>query len=421
MSNDKPGRRLCVQCGQRTLDRPDGRRCDHCLLAGRVAVLLDDGTGRINPALQPLATLLTSSTSPRAVYHMLRRGRAPATLLAELAAGRIELSHQGLDAYGPPRATTKVRNMLLAADLLPAVDQTVLDFERFARQRLQTLAQHPHQRLLRQFALWQQLPRMRAKAATRTLTYGAYLYAQQQFLAAESFLTWLASSGRQPAQLTQAQLDAWMRRARRSERERIRGFLSWTMATRRLPTLAVPVVPPRQREPITQQQRLELLRRLALENTTQLSARVIAFLVLLYAQPLSRIRTLTLDDITVDSDAEVYIGLGNPPSPVPQPFADLLLRLSHHREYPKTAAYAQQRWLFPGTNPGQPVNYMTLRKKLGSIGVPPRSTRVRALRQLVLQVPAAIVATALGLHQTTTHRHNVDAGGIWNRYAAGNH
>jgi hypothetical protein len=396
-----------------------GQLCTVCYLSDRVAVLLDDGTGRVPPALLPLMGLLSSAPDPRAILLTLRGDRSTSKIFAGLAAGRIELSHDGLDTYGPPRTTAFARSMLIAAGLLPAVDQTLLDFERFLRQRLAALAEHPHQRLLRQFGLWHQLPRMRAKAAAKPLTYGAFVYAQQQFVAGESFLTWLCQSGRHPTTLTQADLDAWMLLARRAERERVRGFLNWAMTSRRMPALTIAIVPPRQREPITQHQRLDLLRRLATDDTIRLSTRVIGFLVLLYAQPLSRIRTLTLDDITTDTNNEVHIGLGSPPSPVPRPFADLLLQLSRHRDYPNTLTNAEQRWLFPGRNPGRPVHYKALGKKLEDIGIPPRSTRVGTLRQLVLQVPAPVVATALGFHYTTTERQNRSAAGVWNRYAAG--
>jgi hypothetical protein len=74
--------------------------------------------------------------------------------------------------------------------------------------------------------------------------------------------------------------------------------------------------------------------------------------------------------------------------------------------------------LFPGRNAGQPVHYKSLRKRLSSMGIPPRSTRVSTLRQLVLQVPAPVVATALGFHYKTTERQNRSAAGVWNRYAA---
>jgi hypothetical protein len=190
------------------------------------------------------------------------------------------------------------------------------------------------------------------------------------------------------------------------------------MASQRLPTLKVAVVPPRQLEPITQQQRLDLVRRLATDDTIDLPARVIGLLVLLYAQPLSRIRTLTREDITTDSNETVHIRLGNPPSPVPEPFGEILLRLSRNPDRTKVTN-PDQRWLFPGRNVGKPVHYMGLRKKLSGIGVPPRSTRVGALRQLVLQVPPTVVATALGFHYTTTERQNRNAAGPWSRYASG--
>ncbi|MEV4239175.1 MULTISPECIES: tyrosine-type recombinase/integrase [unclassified Nocardia] len=46
---------------------------------------------------------------------------------------------------------------------------------------------------------------------------------------------------------------------------------------------------------------------------------------------------------------------------------------------------------------------------------------VSALRQLVLQVPAPVIADALGIHYTTAHRHRDHVGGTWNRYAPGDH
>jgi hypothetical protein len=309
--------------------------------------------------------------------------------------------------------------MLVVSGVLPAADQTLLDFERYLRRRLADLANHPHQRLLRQFGLWHQLPRMRANSATKPLTFGAYLYAKQQFVAGESFLTWLVHIDRQPEAVTQADIDAWMLLARRADRERARGFLNWAMASRRLPTRDVAMVPRHELEPITQQQRLDHLHRLAVDDTIALPTRVIGSLVLLYAQPLSRIRTLTTDDITTDDLGEVHIGLGTPPSPVPEPFAEILLKLSASCGHPNAPGNCDQRWLFPGHNAGQPMHYMQLRRKLSSIGIPPRSTRVSALRQLVLQVPAPVVATALGLHYKTTERQNRNAAGVWNRYAAG--
>ncbi|MGH3711798.1 MAG: hypothetical protein ACRDRQ_27720 [Pseudonocardiaceae bacterium] len=47
-------------------------------------------------------------------------------------------------------------------------------------------------------------------------------------------------------------------------------------------------------------------------------------IVLLYAQRVSRIVRLTVDDVIRDGD-QILLRLGEPPSPVPTPFAELLL------------------------------------------------------------------------------------------------
>jgi len=50
-----------------------------------------------------------------------------------------------------------------------------------------------------------------------------------------------------------------------------------------------------------------------------------------------------------------------------------------------------------------------------------QAARTAALRQLVLQAPAPVVAQALGYHPITTRWHRADAGGTWTHYAPGDH
>jgi hypothetical protein len=90
------------------------------------------------------------------------------------------------------------------------------------------------------------------------------------------------------------------------------------------------------------------------------------------------------------------IRLGEPPTPVPEPFASLLLRAVNERENMNTATNPAARWLFPGRRAGQPLNVETLRTCIRGLGIPSAATRVAAVRQLVLQAPAPVVATALG-------------------------
>jgi hypothetical protein len=50
---------------------------------------------------------------------------------------------------------------------------------------------------------------------------------------------------------------------------------------------------------------------------------------------------------------------------------------------------------FPGRLSGQPIAYATLHRWLRDLGFPLAKARVSALRQLVLQAPAPVIADAL--------------------------
>jgi hypothetical protein len=117
-------------------------------------------------------------------------------------------------------------------------------------------------------------------------------------------------------------------------------------------------------EAITQQQRITLLRRYALTDTDPLRVRAAACLMLLYAQPLSRVLRLTLTELDHQPGGQLCLRIGEPASPVPEPFAQVLLLQAAH------AALTTSTWLFPGRNPGQPAAYITVFNQLRSLGFP---------------------------------------------------
>jgi hypothetical protein len=78
-----------------------------------------------------------------------------------------------------------------------------------AAPRLTALVGSPHHQLLRQFGLWHQIPRLRARARIRPLTEAARRFADVQFTQAERFLAWLDQRGRHLGRCTQADLDTW--------------------------------------------------------------------------------------------------------------------------------------------------------------------------------------------------------------------
>lgn len=126
--------------------------------------------------------------------------------------------------------------------------------------------------------------------------------------------------------------------------------------------------------------------------------RVAGVIVLLYAQPLSRIVRLSVDEVIRDGDT-VLLRLGDPASPVPAPVAALLLEHIANRDNMNTATNPASRWLFPGRRAGQPSRPDHLSALLNEIGVPVAAARGAAIRHQLLELPASSSRT---LSATTT-------------------
>ncbi len=119
-------------------------------------------------------------------------------------------------------------------------------------------------------------------------------------------------------------------------RNTIRAFLQWCMTSRLTGRFRLPAAVIRQAAPLPEHERVSQLGRLLTGHDLPLRTRVAAAIVLLYAQPLSRVVRLTLDDVIHDGE-QVHLRLGEPPSPVPGPIADLLLSRIDNRDEPPLA------------------------------------------------------------------------------------
>lgn len=395
-----------------------GRLCSRCTLAGKLRVLLDDGSGNLSEPLKPLATHLIAMPSPRAGLVWLTSPQVQA-LLQGLATGQIPLTHQALAQLPNWRTVAHLRDHLMTCGALPAIDKQLLHFETWLARRLAQPGPGPHDRLLRRFATWDLLPRLRARAARRPLTQASCRFACVQFTAASAFLTWADGHGLTLATCRQADLDAWHATHAEHHRRTVRGFLRWAMTNQLMPRLDIPLQQVLTGDPVSQRQRLDLIRRAVTDDRMPLRTRVAACLMLLYAQPVNRLIRLTTSDIT-QQDGEVFIRLGDPPAPVPEPFAALLLELAGHPPTTTTTS-TPACWLFPGQSAGQPLAAGTMLNHLRTQGFLTGPARLSALRHLVLQAPAPVIARSLGYHDNTTTRIATQAGKTWNRYAPGDH
>lgn len=212
----------CLRCDYEGNLAP-GRICHPCARAQAITGIF--GPGPITPALQPLTEALATAPNPAATARWLNEPHIRG-LLTDLATGRLPLTHQALAARPRWRNAIYLRDLLVSCGALPPIDRQLADYEGWVHRRLATLQGDPHERLLRQFSLWHQLPKMRAKAATAPLRPSARKYAEQRFIQAENFLAWTTTLPRRPAALTQADIDTWHATAAIHQKQGARGFLT---------------------------------------------------------------------------------------------------------------------------------------------------------------------------------------------------
>jgi hypothetical protein len=165
---------FCGRCGFEG-ELHGGRLCTRCTSTARLNELLDDGTGRIHPQLAPLVDAVVGMPEPLTGLKWLRstivRG-----LLRDLAAGRVPITHEALKELPNQQAVAYLRDLLMTSGVLPTVDKQLLHAESLLQRKLTDHADHPHHRILRQFALWHQLPRLRRRARRGPVTDGGRYY-----------------------------------------------------------------------------------------------------------------------------------------------------------------------------------------------------------------------------------------------------
>ncbi|GAA3521453.1 hypothetical protein FHR32_006018 [Streptosporangium album] len=409
-------RRFCTRCGEEEGPLPAGL-CQRCTLADALCLVLDDGNGQVSPPLKPLFDGLCAATEPGTVLEWLT-GQVR-DLLEGLATGRIGLTHEALNSLEPVRTVDHLRDLLVHHGVLPPLDKQLALFERWLPRYLDNLAEPVHARLVGHFATWHVLNRMRRRAAKRRLVPSANDHAKQQVSQAAALLTWLDGRGRSLGKLGQADVDAWFAESTATRRPSL-DFLRWCAETGRTSKLTLPTGKVTNPAPITQHRRLELIRVLLTGDRAPLFVRVAGLIVLLYAQPVSRLIRLTTDDLT-ENDTEMLLRLGDPPVTVPDPFAALLR--GYLKQLPRqiNSTNPSSAWLFPGQRAGQPASVGGVRDALREAGIPTLAARSATLRQLVLQAPAPVIAVMLGYHHTTTTGTAAEAGSPWSKYAPGDH
>jgi hypothetical protein len=405
-----PAHHVCGRCGAEAAPYARGL-CARCVLHDRLTKLLGDQPQRAAIGLDALFDQLSAARSPKDKIRWLRRSSA-VPLLGRIARGELPCTHETLDRHTSDPAVRRLEHLLVATGALPTRDPALARLERWTEN---LVAEHDHERTLRTFAHWVVLRRYRRQSQRAPLKDGVLCRAKVEMRSAAAFLQWLAERDRTLEDCRQADVDAWLA-GERADRYIARSFARFAMAQKLMPRLEFPVG---QRggpsPPVITDDLIDLAQRLL--NSPELAARdrVASVLITMFAQPVSRVSRLTVDDVTVDGE-NVAIRFGSTAVSLPGPVARDVRKLLDGLAELSPTMVRGPRWLFPGAVPSRPIGELVLSRRMKRIGVDCRDMRRAALLELAGRLPAAIVADLLGVHVNTATQWAELAGRPWGEY-----
>lgn len=413
-TRDDPGFwRSCPNCGQP--GRIRSGRCARCAVRQRLREILGDETGRIRPHLQALHDALAATDRTNTVIAWL--DSASARVLRGLDACQ-RLTHAALDELPDGKPVEHLRSVLVAIGSLPPRDEHMARLERWITQVVTERPDAEERKLLHRYAVWHIVRRLRGRLAGADTTRGQSAAARGNIRAAIVLLDWLAEHGLTLATARQGDLEAWLASPEATHREGAGNFVRWARRQKltRLDFAAVKWGGPT--GVIDTETRWEQARWLLHDDTVKPEDRVAGLLVLLYAQPTSRIVRLTLEHVHA-SDNEVRLRLGREPVLLPEPLAGLVRQVAVTRKGHATIGDpGASPWLFPGGQPGRALSAFRMAERLNQLGIRSGQSRSAALFQLATDLPAAMLAKMLGIHIAVAVAWQRASAGDWATYAA---
>jgi hypothetical protein len=407
----------CSACGREDKLYERGR-CERCALARRTAQLMAGPDGVVPSPLVGVHDTIVASASPRKALNWLRQG-AGAPILARLADGTMAMSHDALDAHPSTRAANHIRQMLIAHGALPARDEPLATLERLNADTVAGITRTEDRKVVAAFATWRVLRRLRRQADHNATARTAINHARNQVVGAVRFLDWLAARHLSLATCTQGDLELWLATGPPSRYD-VHHFVAWTTERRHSRRLEVPPKQSRPGDVLDAEQRWAVIGRLLRDPDIEMSDRVAGAFVLLYAQPLSRVATMTTDQVAI-TETGVTVRFGTQSIAVPEPLGGFITTLvaTGRQHHIGIGTPSGTIWLFPGHLPGRPITALRLGQRLTPFGIDARAGRRAAQTQLAAQVPAIVLTEMLGISVGTAVDWVHAAGGDWANYAAG--
>lgn len=409
--------RPCEGCGTVARLYHHGQ-CPGCALPGQARAMPARPGQPMRAELAPVAAALTRGDPALALKWL--ESQAARRLLTALADRSGPVTHDALDQLGPAKTTAYLRAALVDAGTLSWRDQYLAAFERWLPGALGGVADSEDRRIIRSYATWGPLRRLRRQSSRRPLNHSRQAVARCDIQAAIRLSGWLRARKLSLRTCQQDDIDQWLTSAEPG-RHQARNFLAWCNSRGYSRNTEIPAGLRHSARTVTTpdaDRRWNLARDLLHGPGHDTVDRVAGCLVLLYAQPLTRIATLTLAHAS-ETPSGLSLSLGSDPVDIPEPLARLVRELTARRRGHTAIGCADDStWLFPGGQPGRPISPQRLGARLTRLGIPARAGRTTALINLAGQLPATTLSRLLGINLATATLWNQAAGNTRAGYAA---
>lgn len=404
----------CRRCGSESNPYGTGRVCARCVLDDKLTVVMTNpATGKVNPGLRPVFNALLAASRPQSTIEWLSRqpGHGP-KLLRLVATGELPTTHATFDDY-PSKAANNLRDLFVSCGVLPPYQPQITRATVWLNRQLVAMPDH-QRRVLSRYGHWHMLRKARRQADQHTISNALTNNARCRITAARRLMEWAEQHDTRIEDLGQADLETYL--AEHPKRREITyPFVVWLADTGVNKRLWLPPRQPQQPQvTVPDEQWWQAVRTLLADDSITLYARVAGLFVILFAQPLCDVVAMTRDQVT-HQNGKVFVAFDVTPVEMPDPL-DRLITAQLAARSPTSYQFENNKWLFPGLNPGRPLSTESIRSKLARRGILNHEHRKTAMFSLAARVPATVLADLIGIADTTAVKWAALAARDWSGY-----
>ena len=340
--------KACPSCGEATLLTTEP--CVRCELGRRLRQLLGP-TCTIGSDLSALYDSLAAAERPDQAVGWLKTERGDGRA-GRPGSRRLGLTHETLDGLERTKSLEHLRSVLMATGHCPPA-KSGSPAGSLVEATVAARADPEEQYILRRYALWHLLRRLRRRVRDAETTYGQAITVKRHLQATIALIDWLAGLGVDVASADQGHLDAWLVSAGVTRPADIGHFIRWP-DPKSSPSCNWRPPAGRALRVIDPDKRWDQASWLLRDDTLNTADRVAGLLVLLYAHGLRHQQARPRARETLSRRPASVPRCSTPPAP--HPLGDLagLPRRQPPRPRQPRQRHEPRRG-FPGGQPGRPI------------------------------------------------------------------